>query len=50
MTAAVLYGSENLKIESVNIPRLAAADEALIRVKVVTDLRHGFESVEAGIP
>ncbi len=42
MTAAVLYGSENLKIESVDIPRLAA-DEALIRVKVAltcgTDLK-----------
>jgi hypothetical protein len=31
MTAAILYGSENLRIESVDIPRLAA-DEALIRV------------------
>jgi len=42
MTAAVLYGSENLKIESIDIPRLAA-DEALIRVKVAltcgTDLK-----------
>jgi L-iditol 2-dehydrogenase len=42
MTAAVLYGSENLKIESLDIPRLAA-DEALIRVKVAltcgTDLK-----------
>jgi D-arabinose 1-dehydrogenase-like Zn-dependent alcohol dehydrogenase len=42
MTAAVLYGSENLKIESVDIPRLAS-DEALIRVKVAltcgTDLK-----------
>jgi L-iditol 2-dehydrogenase len=42
MTAAILYGSENLKIESVDIPRLAA-DEALIRVKVAltcgTDLK-----------
>ena len=42
MTAAVLYGSENLKIESVDIPKLAA-DEALIRVKVAltcgTDLK-----------
>ena len=48
MTAAVLYGSENLKIESVDIPRLAA-DEALIRVQGRADLRHGFESLEAGI-
>src|SRR5256885_16359325 len=42
MTAAVLYGSENLKIESVDIPRLAP-DEALVRVKVAltcgTDLK-----------
>jgi L-iditol 2-dehydrogenase len=42
MTAAVLYGSENLKIESVDIPKLAP-DEALIRVKVAltcgTDLK-----------
>ena len=42
MTAAVLYGSENLKIESVDIPKLAA-DEALLRVKVAltcgTDLK-----------
>src|SRR6202521_4072746 len=42
MTAAVLYGSENLKIESIDIPILAA-DEALIRVKVAltcgTDLK-----------
>src|SRR3981081_2819125 len=42
MTAAVLYGSENLKIENVDIPTLAP-DEALIRVKVAltcgTDLK-----------
>jgi L-iditol 2-dehydrogenase len=42
MTAAVLYGSENLKIESVHVPDLAP-DEALIRVKVAltcgTDLK-----------
>src|ERR1700719_628765 len=42
MTAAVLYGSEDLKIESVDIPRLAS-DEALVRVKVAltcgTDLK-----------
>src|SRR5579872_3165438 len=42
MTAAVLYGSENLKIESIDIPRLAP-DEALVRVKVAltcgTDLK-----------
>ncbi len=42
MTAAVLYGSENLKIERIDIPRLAA-DEVLIRVKVAltcgTDLK-----------
>lgn len=42
MTAAVLYGSENLKIESVDIPHLAP-DEALVRVKVAltcgTDLK-----------
>ena len=42
MTAAVLYGSEDLKIESVDIPSLAA-DEALVRVKVAltcgTDLK-----------
>ena len=42
MTAAVLYGSENLKIESVGIPTLAP-DEVLVRVKVAltcgTDLK-----------
>jgi L-iditol 2-dehydrogenase len=42
MTAAVLYGSENLKIESVHVPDLEP-DEALIRVKVAltcgTDLK-----------
>src|SRR5580704_7376478 len=42
MTAAVLYGSEDLKIESVDIPRLGP-DEALVRVKVAltcgTDLK-----------
>src|SRR6202167_6645948 len=42
MTAAVLYGSENLRVENIDIPRLAA-DEALVRVKVAltcgTDLK-----------
>jgi len=42
MTAAVLYGSEDLKIESVDIPQLAP-DEVLVRVKVAltcgTDLK-----------
>src|SRR6201998_464261 len=42
MTAAVLYGSEDLKIEKVDIPALAP-DEALVRVKVAltcgTDLK-----------
>jgi L-iditol 2-dehydrogenase len=42
MTAAVLYGSEDLKIENVHIP-LLAPDEALVRVKVAltcgTDLK-----------
>src|SRR5277367_6219020 len=42
MTAAVLYGSENLRVENIDIPRLAP-DEALIRVKVAltcgTDLK-----------
>jgi L-iditol 2-dehydrogenase len=42
MTAAVLYGSEDLKIESVDIPQLGP-DEALVRVKVAltcgTDLK-----------
>ncbi len=42
MTAAVLYGREDLKIESVDIPTLAA-DEVLVRVKVAltdgTDLK-----------
>src|ERR1700688_3387493 len=42
MTAAVLYGSEDLKIENVDIP-LLAPDEALVRVKVAltcgTDLK-----------
>lgn len=42
MTAAVLYGREDLKIESVDIPKLAE-DEVLVRVKVAltcgTDLK-----------
>ena len=42
MIAAVLHGSEDLKIESIGIPRLAP-DEALVRVKVAltcgTDLK-----------
>ena len=42
MNAAVLYGSENLRIERVDIPQLAP-DDALIRVKVAltcgTDLK-----------
>src|SRR5271170_1173111 len=42
MTAAVLYGSENLRVANIGIPRLAA-DEALVRVKVAltcgTDLK-----------
>ena len=42
MTAAVLYGREDLKIETVDIPELAA-DEVLVRVKVAltdgTDLK-----------
>src|SRR6202163_1333590 len=42
MTAAILYGSENLKIESIDIPSLAE-DEVLVRVKVAltcgTDLK-----------
>ncbi|MBI3670578.1 MAG: zinc-binding dehydrogenase [Acidobacteria bacterium] len=42
MTAAVLYGSENLKIERVDIPSVAS-DEVLVRVKVAltdgTDLK-----------
>ena len=42
MTAAVLYGSEDLKIEKIDIPTLAP-DEVLVRVKVAltcgTDLK-----------
>ncbi len=42
MTAAVLYGREDVKIESVDIPRLAP-DEVLVRVRVAltcgTDLK-----------
>jgi L-iditol 2-dehydrogenase len=42
MTAAVLYGSEDLKIERVDMPRLAA-DDVLVRVEVAltcgTDLK-----------
>ena len=42
MTAAVLYGSEDLKIEEIEIPQIAA-DEVLVRVKVAltggTDLK-----------
>ena len=42
MVAAVLYGSEDLKIESIDIPRLRS-DEVLVRVKVAltcgTDLK-----------
>ncbi len=42
MTAAVLYGRENMKIEQVDIPSLAE-DEVLVRVEVAltcgTDLK-----------
>ena len=42
MTAAVLYGSENLRIEQIAIPQLSP-DEVLVRVKVAltdgTDLK-----------
>ena len=42
MTAAVLYGSEDLRIEHVEIPTIAS-DEVLVRVKVAltcgTDLK-----------
>jgi len=48
MTAAVLYGSENLKIENVDIPR-SLRTSAHPR-KSGVDLRHGLESLEAGIP
>jgi L-iditol 2-dehydrogenase len=50
MTAAVLYGREDLKVERVSIPALGD-DEALVRVKVAltcgTDLkvwRHGYHA------
>src|SRR5258706_16049058 len=33
MTAAVLYGSEDLRIEEIDVPSLAA-DEALLRVRL----------------
>src|SRR3989441_3318358 len=42
MTAAVLYGSEDLRIEEIDVPSLAA-DEVLVRVRVAltdgTDLK-----------
>ena len=42
MTAAVLYGSEDLRIEQMEIPAIAA-DEVLVRVRVAltcgTDLK-----------
>ena len=50
MTAAVLYGKEDLRIEEVSIPPLGD-EEVLIRVKVAltcgTDLkvwRHGYHA------
>src|ERR1700740_1716301 len=50
MPAAVLYGSEDLKIEKVDIPALAP-DEALVRVKVAltcgTDLKVGKRGYHA---
>ena len=48
MTAAVLYGREDMKIEQVDIPSLAD-DEVLVRVRSRAHLRHGLESLEAGI-
>ena len=48
MTAAVLYGSENLKIESVDIPSARGGRGAGPR-ESRPDLRHGSESLEAGI-
>ena len=42
MTAAVLYGSEDLRIEMIDVPHLAA-DEVLLRVRLAltdgTDLK-----------
>src|SRR5258708_12257350 len=42
MTAAVLYGSEDLRIEKIDVPALAA-DEVLVRVRLAltdgTDLK-----------
>src|ERR1700732_1614998 len=42
MTAAVLYGSEDLRIEKIDVP-LVAADEVLLRVRLAltdgTDLK-----------
>lgn len=47
MTAAVLYGSEDLKIEKIDIPALAP-DEALVRVKVALTCGTDFKVWKRG--
>ena len=46
MTAAVLYGKEDVKIEKVPIPRVGDG-EVLVKVQVALDLRHRPESLSA---
>ena len=46
MTAAVLYGPEDLKVETIDIPPLATND-VLVKVEVALDLRHRSKGLEA---
>jgi NADPH:quinone reductase-like Zn-dependent oxidoreductase len=48
MIAAVLYGKENLQIESVSVPKIENGD-VLVRVRCA-DLRHRREGVPPRLP
>ncbi len=49
MTAAVLYGKEDVKIEQVPIPKLEEG-EVLVKVQVASDLRYRSEGLSARVP
>ena len=49
MMAAVLHGREDLKFERVPIPAVGP-DDLLDRSQGRAHLRHGFQSMEAGLP
>src|SRR5260370_26589287 len=49
MTAAVLYGSEDLRVEQVDVPALAA-DEVLLRVRLALTDRTDLKVWKRGYP